>query len=196
VFLRIQNRGVGVPRSLGFRFHGTRNLPEDVFYVFSNALLSEYNLSLIFEQVAMGSRVPKNGEPTRVPGSQEQGTHPGSGFRVLGNGNPYSSAFLGFRVSKNGEPARIRSPRSFENRVPIHKNPSGFRVLGNGEPIVDFAFPVPENGEPACVPVPGNPEPACVPRSRERNPKLTPLIQNREQSCFQISYRYHIKNCS
>jgi hypothetical protein len=94
----------------------------------------------------MGSRVPKNGEPTRVPGSQERGTHPCSGFRVLGNGNPYSSGFPGFRVSKNGEPTRIRSPRSFEKRVPIHKNPSGFRVLENGEPIVDFAFPVPGNG--------------------------------------------------
>jgi hypothetical protein len=134
------------------------------FYVFSNALLSECNLSLIFEQVTIGSRVPTNVELTRVPGSQEWRTHPGSGFRVLGNGNPYSSGFPGFWVSKNGEPAKIRSPRSFENRVPIHKNPFGFRVLGNEEPIVDVAFPVP-----------GNPEPACVLRSRERNPKLTPL---------------------
>jgi hypothetical protein len=123
----------------------------------------------------MGSRVSGNGERKRVPGSQERGTHPCSAFRVLGNGNPHNSAFPGFRVPKNGEPARIRSPRSFENRVPIHKNASGFRVLGNGEPIVDFAFPVLGNPEPACVPVLGNPEPACVPRSQERNPKLTPL---------------------
>jgi hypothetical protein len=36
----------------------------------------------------MGSRVPKNGEPTRVPVSQERGTHPCFGFRVLGNGEP------------------------------------------------------------------------------------------------------------
>jgi hypothetical protein len=129
---------------------------------------------------------PRTGNPLGFPGTGNASEFSGTGTRIA----------PGSRVSKNGEPARIWSPRSFENRVPIHKNPSGFRVLGNGEPIVDFAFPVPENGEPACVPVPGNPEPACVPRSRERNPKLTPLIQNREQSCFQISYRYHIKNCS
>jgi hypothetical protein len=83
---RPDTRGVGVPRSLGFRSHRTRNPPENGFYVFSNALLSECNLSLIFEQVTMGSRGPKNGEPTRGPRSQERGTHPGSGFRVLGNG--------------------------------------------------------------------------------------------------------------
>ena len=69
----------------------------------------------------MGSRVPKNGDPTSFWGGTRIG--PGS------------------QVPKNGEPARIRSSRSFENRVPIKKNPSGFRVLGNGEPIVDFAFP-------------------------------------------------------
>jgi hypothetical protein len=131
----------------------------------------------------MGSRVPKNGEPTQVPSSQERGTHPGSGFRVLGN----------------GKPGKIRSPRSFENRVPIHKNPSGFRILGNGEPKVDFAFPVL-----------GNAEPACVPRSRERNPKLTPLPPNTYRKiilcvdveklrCFviriEISRVYVVNNC-
>jgi hypothetical protein len=72
------------------------------------------------------------------PGFQERGTHPGSGSEFSGTETHIAP---GSRVSKNGEPARIRSPRSFENRVSILKNPSGFRVLGNGEPIVDFAFP-------------------------------------------------------
>jgi hypothetical protein len=115
-----------------------------------------------------GVRVLRNGERIRVLGSAFSGT-----------GNSYSTGFAGFRVPKNGEYGKIRSPRSFENRVPIHKNPSEFRVLVNGEPIVDFAFPVLGNAEPACVPVSGNPEPACVPCSRERNPKLTPLLVTR-----------------
>jgi hypothetical protein len=71
-------KDVGVPRSLGFRSHGTRNPPKNSFYSLSTALLSECNLSLIFEQVTMGSRVPKNGEPIRVPGFWKRGTHPGS----------------------------------------------------------------------------------------------------------------------
>ncbi len=44
-------KGVGVPRSLGFRSHETRNPPKNGFYAFSNVLLAECNLSLIFEQV-------------------------------------------------------------------------------------------------------------------------------------------------
>jgi hypothetical protein len=123
----------------------TQNPPENDFYVFSNALLSECNLSLIFEQVTMGSRVPRTRNPPgfRVLRNGKRTWVLGSAFS--GTGNPYSTGSPGFRIPKNGEPGKIRSLRSFENRVPIHKNPSGFRVLGNGEPIVDFAFPVPGN---------------------------------------------------
>jgi hypothetical protein len=117
-------------------------------------------MQLIFDFSTSHYGFPGSQERGTQPGSQERGTQPGSGFpagfpagfRVPRNGERIQvlgSEFSGTethiapgsRVSKNGEPARIRSPRSFENRVSILKNPSGFRVLGNGEPIVDFAFP-------------------------------------------------------
>jgi hypothetical protein len=110
----ISGRGVRVPRSLGFRSQGTRNPPDKSFLCILGTLMSEYNLPSTFEQITTGSRVPENGEPTRVPGS---------------------------RVPSNGEPARISSLRLSEDRVPKNRNPPGFRVLRKGEPTVDFAFP-------------------------------------------------------
>ena len=117
-------------------------------------LRSGYVCAHYFEWKCYGFRVPRYGNPLRVPSSQVRGPAPGSGFVGTGTRS-------GFRIPRYGNPLRSVSfgfpylEMRNAMRVPVPGNPEAGTGSRTWESRSRYGFPYLGIQNPVRVPVPG-----------------------------------------